>query len=127
MATVWIAKRDDLHTALSTPYARHCPGSRRGVAFTAAYLITDHELEEILDTQLSLHSRIVAGQLDPNATIDDYARLASHLGLPEYPAQLYRDGIAVPVNSPESSPKLYHEEELKLVLGFGIQMAHPGC
>ena len=78
-----------------------------GVAFTAAYLITDHELEEILDTQLSLHSRIVAGQLDPNATIDDYARLASHLGLPEYPAQLYRDGIAVPVNSPESSPKLY--------------------
>ncbi|MDX1354723.1 MAG: sensor histidine kinase, partial [Halomonas venusta] len=89
-----------------------------GVAVTAAYLITDHELEEILDTQLSLHSRIVAGQLDPNATLDDYARLASRMGLPEHPAQLYRDGNAVPVSRSESSPKLYHEEELKLVLGF---------
>ncbi|RUR28320.1 sensor histidine kinase [Vreelandella andesensis] len=89
-----------------------------GIAFTAAYLITDHELEEILDTQLSLHSRIVAGQLDPNATIDDYARLASRVGLPEHPAQLYRDGNAVPVSSAEPGPKLYHEEELKLVLGF---------
>ncbi|NYS80354.1 sensor histidine kinase [Halomonas glaciei] len=89
-----------------------------GVAVTAAYLITDHELEEILDTQLSLHSRIVAGQLDPNATIDDYARLASRMGLPEHPAQLYRDGKAVPMSSSESGPKLYHEEELKLVLGF---------
>ena len=89
-----------------------------GVAVTAAYLITDHELEEILDTQLSLHSRIVAGQLDPNATIDDYARLAARMGLPAHPTQLYRDGIAVPVSSSESGPKLYHEEELKLVLGF---------
>lgn len=89
-----------------------------GVAVTAAYLITDHELEEILDTQLSLHSRIVAGQLDPNATIDDYARLASRMGLPEHPAQLYRDGNAVPDSSFESGIKLYHEEELKLVLGF---------
>ena len=74
-----------------------------GVAVTAAYLITDHELEEILDTQLSLHSRIVAGQLDPNATIDDYARLASRMGLPEHPAQLYRDGNSVPVSL---SPRL---------------------
>ena len=89
-----------------------------GMAVTAAYLITNHELEEILDTQLSLHSRIVAGQLDPSATIDDYARLASRMGLPQHPAQLYRDGIAVPVNSSDSDSKLYHEEELKLVLGF---------
>ncbi|QPL47071.1 sensor histidine kinase [Halomonas sp. A40-4] len=89
-----------------------------GIAVTAAYLITDHELEEILDTQLSLHSRIVAGQLDPDATIDDYARLASRMGFPEYPAQLYRDGNKVPVSSSESGTKLYHEEELKLVLGF---------
>lgn len=89
-----------------------------GIAVTAAYLITDHELEEILDTQLSLHSRIVAGQLEPNATIDDYARLTSRMGLPGHPAQLYRAGDAVPVSSAESDPEFYHEEEFKLVLGF---------
>lgn len=90
-----------------------------GIAVTAAYLITDHELEEILDTQLSLHSRIVAGQMNPDAAADDYARMASRMSLPGHPAQLYQDGKAMESPAIDSaSAKLYHEEELKLVLGF---------
>ncbi|KPQ23231.1 MAG: two-component system, OmpR family, sensor histidine kinase QseC [Halomonas sp. HL-48] len=95
-----------------------------GVAVTAAYLITDHELEEILDTQLSLHSRIVAGQLDPDATQDDYARLATRMSLPEHPARQYSEGDAI-ITADNITPKLYHEEELKLVLGFWDAQGSP--
>lgn len=89
-----------------------------GIAVTAAYLITDHELEELLDTQLSLHSRIVAGQIAPDATDDDYARMALSMSIPGHPAQLYRDSKVMTEVAHDDSAKLYHEEELKLVLGF---------
>ena len=88
-----------------------------GLSAIAAYLITDHELEEILDTQLSLHSRIVASQLDPDATQNDYARLATRMSLPEHPARQYSEGEAI-ITADNIAPTLYHEEELKLVLGF---------
>lgn len=89
-----------------------------GVAVTAAYLITDHELAEILDTQLSLHSRIVAGQISPGTTLDEYARIADRLDIPNYQALVYRDGKAISEGTDETPATLYHEEERKLVLGF---------
>ncbi|MHB0777535.1 ATP-binding protein [Halomonas sp. WWR20] len=89
-----------------------------GVAVTAAYLITDHELEEILDTQLSQHSRIVAGQITPDMSREEYARIARHLSIPGHPARLYRDGEPLPMDVGEIPATLYHEEERKLTLGF---------
>ncbi|WP_280570475.1 ATP-binding protein [Chromohalobacter sp. 296-RDG] len=90
-----------------------------GVAVLASYLITDHELEEMLDTQLSLHSRIVAGQLPEDASDAELARLANHLSIPDYPARAYHDGKPVTLASDDAtSAKLYHEEERKLALGF---------
>ena len=89
-----------------------------GVAGTAAYLITDHELAEILDTQLSLHSRIVAGQISPNTTLEEYAHIAERLDIPDYPARVFRDGKMLPDDADETPAPLYHEEERKLVLGF---------
>ncbi len=89
-----------------------------GVAGTAAYLITDHELEEIFDTQLSLHSRIVAGQISPDTTLNEYAHIAEHLSIPGYPARLYRDSKVLPVDADAMPAILYHEEERKLVLSF---------
>ncbi|RXE48233.1 ATP-binding protein [Chromohalobacter israelensis] len=90
-----------------------------GVAVLASYLITDHELEEVLDTQLSLHSRIVAGQLPENASDDAFKRLANQLSIPDYPAHLYHDGQPVALDGDDTTPaKLYHEEERKLALGL---------
>ncbi|WP_346796801.1 ATP-binding protein [Halomonas sp. Bachu 37] len=95
-----------------------------GLAAIAAYLITDHELEEILDTQLSLHSRIVASQLTADASEADYARLAARMSIPGHPARQYRNGIAVDV-AQDIPAALYHEEERKLVLGFWHAQGSP--
>ncbi|MCK0715887.1 ATP-binding protein [Chromohalobacter sarecensis] len=82
-------------------------------------MITDHELEEMLDTQLSLHSRIVAGQLPDDASDATLANLANRLDIPDYPARTYRDGRPVALEGDDGTPaKLYHEEERKLALGF---------
>ncbi|NWO57414.1 ATP-binding protein [Chromohalobacter israelensis] len=89
-----------------------------GVAVLAAYLITDHELEEVLDTQLSLHSRIVAGQLPDDVQDADLTRLSQALSIPDYPAETYRDGRAPAVGEDGASPRLYHEEERKLAMGI---------
>lgn len=87
------------------------------VAVTAAYLITDHELEEILDTQLSLHTRIVAGQIEADMPREAYARLAQRLDIPDHQARWYEDGSSQP-ESGDLTARLYHEEERKLTLGF---------
>lgn len=85
---------------------------------TAAYLITDHELEEILDAQLSFQGRIVAGLISPKTTVDEYRRIARRLDQPDHDAQFY-DADATPPNTPWATPaKLYHEEERKLSAGF---------
>ncbi|MDV6320074.1 ATP-binding protein [Chromohalobacter sp. HP20-39] len=90
-----------------------------GVAVLASYLISDHELEEMLDTQLSLHSRIVAGQLPENTSDAELARLADHLSIPGYPARAYHDGKPLArVGDDGTPPRLYHEEERKLALGL---------
>lgn len=89
-----------------------------GVAVLAAYLITDHELEEVLDTQLSLHSRIVAGQLPDDVQDADLTRLSQTLSIPGYPARAYSNGRAMPAQDDTTPSRLYHEEERKLALGI---------
>ncbi|MCP1367459.1 sensor histidine kinase, partial [Halomonas sp. BBD48] len=88
------------------------------LAVTAAYLITDHELEEILDTQLSLHTRVVAGQIEADMPREAYARLAHRLDTPDHQARWYEDGEVQLDESGETPAPLYHEEERKLTLGF---------
>lgn len=87
------------------------------LAALAAYLITDHELEEILDTQLSLHTRIIAGQIEPDMPRDAYERIAQRLDIPGHQARLYDNGV-IQSESGNAPAKLYHEEERKLTLGF---------
>ncbi|SHF68600.1 two-component system, OmpR family, sensor histidine kinase QseC [Modicisalibacter ilicicola DSM 19980] len=85
---------------------------------TAAYLITDHELEEILDAQLSLQGRIIAGLVSPTTTREEYRRIARRLSLPGHEARAYADGQLEP-SSPQAPPAaLYHEEERVLSIGF---------
>ncbi|WP_252106074.1 MULTISPECIES: ATP-binding protein [unclassified Halomonas] len=99
------------------------------LAALAAYLITDHELEEILDTQLSIHSRLVAGQLSRQPTQDDLLQLAAYMSLPGDPALVYRNGQPLPPAAPNNRDgvpaRLYHEEERKLVLGFWDRQRAP--
>lgn len=88
------------------------------VAVLAAYLITDHEMEEILDTQLSLHARIVASQLSSEPTAEALAALATHLNLPGHPAGFYPQSGDHAQTQPLSRDQRYHEEERRLVVGF---------
>lgn len=85
---------------------------------TAAYLITNHELEEILDAQLSLQSRIVSGLITPAMTAEEYARIAYRLAQPDHPVQLYQDGAPLPPPADAVNAPLYHEEERKLAIGL---------
>nr|WP_299246092.1 ATP-binding protein [uncultured Halomonas sp.] len=85
---------------------------------TAAYLITDHELEEILDAQLSLQGRIVAGLISPATTRDEYRRIAQRLALPGHEARTYVKDEAEPTSPRVSIAPLYHEEERMLSIGF---------
>lgn len=89
-----------------------------GLTVTAAYLITDHELEEILDAQLSLQSRIVAGLITPTTSIDVYRRITERLQQPESAARLYSDEGADWVAPGKAQGELFHEEERKLTIGF---------
>lgn len=90
-----------------------------GIAFAAAYLITDHEMEEILDAQLSLHGRVLAGQLGSETTPAQYQRIAQRLGIPGHPALVYPNNSALPpLTPPVTPPTLYHEEERNLGVGI---------
>jgi len=84
----------------------------------AAYLIAHHELEEILDAELSLQSRIVSGWLSRGMSSEEYEHLAQRLSQPGHPALLYRDGVVMPALKTSSEPPLYHEEERKLSIGL---------
>ncbi|WP_129141412.1 ATP-binding protein [Modicisalibacter coralii] len=86
------------------------------LAITAAYLITGHEMEEILDAQLSLQSRVVAGLIEPDTSPATYRRIAERLSQPEHFAHLYRAGEALPVDASQAAR--YHHEERKLSVGF---------
>jgi len=89
-----------------------------GIAFAAAYLITDHEMEEILDAQLSLHGRVLAGQLSRETTPAQYQRIAQSLSIPHYPSTVYQNGEALPPPATATPPPLYHEEERNLGVGL---------
>ncbi|MFG6177619.1 ATP-binding protein [Halomonas sp. THAF12] len=84
---------------------------------TAAYLITAHETEEILDAQLSLQGRVVASLIGPGASEDTYRRVAERLSHPGHPARFYQDGVPTMDETGRESA-LYHHEERELSLGF---------
>ncbi|KXS37556.1 MAG: two-component system, OmpR family, sensor histidine kinase QseC [Halomonadaceae bacterium T82-2] len=87
------------------------------LAITAAYLITAHEMEEILDAQLSLESRVVAGLIGPNTDLADYRRITEQLSQPGHFARLYEAGRAQPAGDGRQA-LLYHHEEHLLSVGF---------
>src|SRR5690606_10840062 len=83
----------------------------------AAYLITAHETEEILDAQLGLQSRVVAGLIDPDTPLPVFRRIAERLSQPGHLAYAYRDGERAD-GGVEPVTRLYHHEERKLSVGF---------
>ncbi|GHC20837.1 ATP-binding protein [Aidingimonas halophila] len=83
---------------------------------TAAYLITDHELEEMLDAELGLSGRIVSSLLKPGMTSDDLQRIAERLHQPDQPARFYRDGEEQAISRERA--RRYHPEERKLAIGI---------
>ncbi|GGX81011.1 two-component sensor histidine kinase [Litchfieldella qijiaojingensis] len=84
------------------------------LSLVAAYFITHHEMEEILDAQLSLQGRIVSALVDPQTPRDTYARIARHLDQPGHPARWYGDKAP---DDNSSSSKRYHHEERMLSVG----------
>ncbi|EPC03936.1 hypothetical protein L861_01150 [Litchfieldella anticariensis FP35 = DSM 16096] len=83
------------------------------LSIIAAYFTTHHEMEEILDAQLSLQGRIISALVDPQTPRDTYARIARHLDQPGHPARWY--GEAPDTTSPAG--KRYHHEERMLSVG----------
>lgn len=89
-----------------------------GVTVTAAYLITEHELEEILDAQLSLQSRIVAGLISRGTPEEVYRRITERLQQPGHAARFYGDDEMRSISPGMAQAELFHEEERKLSIGF---------
>ncbi|WP_110655774.1 ATP-binding protein [Salinicola halimionae] len=87
-----------------------------GLAVTAAYLITRHEMEEIFDAQLSLQARVVSALADVDTTSEEYRAIAEQLSQPGHFARWYGQ-TASPI-SPGAEPKLYGHEERMLSVGF---------
>ncbi|MCK2184186.1 sensor histidine kinase [Halomonas getboli] len=84
---------------------------------TAAYLITAHETEEILDAQLSLQGRVVASLIGPDTSTDDFRRIAERLSQPGHLARFYHNGEPT-LGETGQVAALYHHEERELSLGF---------
>ncbi|OLO08447.1 sensor histidine kinase [Salinicola sp. MH3R3-1] len=87
-----------------------------GLAVTAAYLITRHEMEEIFDAQLSLQARVVSALVDVETTTQEYQAVAEKLSQPGHFARWY--GQTDSPISQVAEPKLYDHEERMLSVGF---------
>jgi len=87
-----------------------------GLAVTAAYLVTGHEMEEIFDAHLSLQARVVSALADADTTPQEYQAIAEQLSQPGHFARWY--GKTDSVRSDAAAPKRYIEEEGMLSLGF---------
>ncbi|MGM8932316.1 ATP-binding protein [Salinicola halophyticus] len=87
-----------------------------GLAVTAAYLITRHEMEEIFDAQLSLQARVVSALVDVETTPQEYQAVAEKLSQPGHFARWY--GQTDSPISQVAEPKLYDHEERMLSVGF---------
>lgn len=96
------------------------------LSVTATYLITNHELEEILDAQLSLTAREIMSFLPDQPTPQDYQRLAERLDQGDASAQLYpASGITSQTSAHHPTAHLYHHEERKLTIGLWDNQARP--
>ena len=84
---------------------------------TAAYLITEHEMEEILDAQLSLQARLIAAQISSDTSPATYREIAARLSQPGHLARRYSEGRAEPPDAPSEAVR-YHHEERMLAVGF---------
>ncbi|OLO05416.1 MULTISPECIES: ATP-binding protein [Salinicola] len=87
-----------------------------GLAVTAAYLITRHEMEEIFDAQLSLQARVVSALVDTDTTSREYQAVAEKLSQPGHFARWY--GQTGSLLDKIGHPKRYIHEEGMLSLGF---------
>ncbi len=84
---------------------------------TAAFLITEHEMKEILDAQLSLQSRLIAAQISADTPPATYRAIAARLSQPGHLARRYTDGRAEPPDAPATAVRYQHEERM-LAVGF---------
>ncbi|WP_017431182.1 ATP-binding protein [Vreelandella jeotgali] len=90
----------------------------------AAYLISEHELEEILDAQLSLEARVVTSFLPSSPDTQVYRALSRQLSQPDHPAQLNDDQLTGTTTQTPAGD-LFHHEEKKMGLGFWNAQGRP--
>ena len=97
------------------------------LSVAAAYLISEHELEEILDAQLAITGRGLMSMLPDSPSRQDYQRLAQWLKQDRAEAALYAaDGTDIAIVASDEQPgKIYHHEERKMSLGFWDKQGHP--
>ncbi|NRB55011.1 MAG: sensor histidine kinase [Salinicola sp.] len=94
-----------------------------GLAVTAAYYITRHEMEEIFDAQLSVQARIVASLVGVHTSSDEYAMIARQLSQPGHFARWFDPSHRFTLNPDNSN--LYDDEERVLSMGFWDAMGRP--
>lgn len=87
-----------------------------GLAVTAAYLVTHHEMEEIFDAQLSLQARVVSALADVDTSSQEYQAITEQLSQPGHFARWY--GQTESPLADVAAPKRYIHEEGMLSLGF---------
>lgn len=93
---------------------------------TAAWLISRHELVEILDAQLGITARGLMASLPDQPSADDYSRLANWLDQEDDRARLYpAAGNVDRSTSPHWTGRLFHHEERKLGLGLWNASGQP--
>ncbi|ALM54803.1 histidine kinase [Halomonas huangheensis] len=86
---------------------------------TAAWLISRHELVEILDAQLSITARGLMASVPEHPKADDYRRLANWLDQDDRRSRLYSAAGVDDANAHSDWPgRLFHHEERKLGLGL---------
>jgi len=92
------------------------------LAVTAAYLISRHELEEILDAQLSITGRGLMAMLPDAPTPADYRQLSIWLNQRKASSRLYPASHALDdplADQPDAGPgQTYHHEERKMGVGI---------
>lgn len=94
------------------------------LSVVAAWLISQNELEEILDAQLAFTGRGLMSMLPEAPEADDFQRLARWMDQRKASAHLYTDS-GTSDDLPVSPGQTYHHEERKMGFGLWAETGQP--
>ncbi|MCM2971456.1 ATP-binding protein [Larsenimonas suaedae] len=90
-----------------------------GLAITAAYFTSQHEMDEMFDAELAKFARIIAGLNDTTLNEQHYQALARRLDQPDHPGRYFSDdGVAAPIDDRADQAVRYFHEERMISVGF---------